>query len=54
MEQLNRALVGFSDDKQERLFVDTNKPVVLRVDMRKGGSFVKHLNKPWIMVLRQL
>ena len=27
--------------------LDPNKPIVIRLDMRAGGSFVRGLEKPW-------
>ena len=37
--------------EQEKVFssikVENSKPIVLRLDMRSGGSFVKGLNKPF-------
>ena len=34
-------------EKAESTKLDTNKTIVIRLDMRSGGSFVKGLNKPF-------
>lgn len=34
-------------EKETRVFLDPNKLIVIRLDMRAGGSFVKKLNSPW-------
>lgn len=34
-------------EKEARVFLDPNKLIAIRLDMRSGGSFVKNLIRPW-------